>query len=210
MIDTIPTKRSIAYKLIIGAVLKGTPTLDNDKFSFLELGNRKIKRVNVVANIIEKYESEGEKRYSSITLDDASGQIKIKAFGEDTKKLKELNEGDTIMVIGLLKQYNNEVYIIPEIIKKKEPVYLLLRKLETGEENIQTVAPAVNIEAKKLKDEIITMIKNSEAEQGIDTDKIIMSLKSSSPQIINQEIKKLLEDGRIYESRPGRLRFLGE
>ena len=30
-----------------------------------------------------------------------------------------------------------------------------------------------------------------------------------APEIINQEIKKLLEEGMAYEPRPGKLRFLG-
>ena len=31
----------------------------------------------------------------------------------------------------------------------------------------------------------------------------------ASPQIIKEEIKRLLEEGLIYEPRPGRLRYLG-
>ena len=42
----------------------------------------------------------------------------------------------------------------------------------------------------------------------IDIDKIIMDTEAS-PDLINQEIKKLLEGGLIYEPRPGRLRYLG-
>ena len=52
-------------------------------------------------------------------------------------------------------------------------------------------------------------IKNSEDEGGIDTDNIIMDLKETSPEIINQEIKKLLEEGIIFEPRPGKVRWLG-
>jgi DNA-binding transcriptional ArsR family regulator len=36
-----------------------------------------------------------------------------------------------------------------------------------------------------------------------------MKLKQANPQIISQEIKKLLEEGIIYEPRPGRVRYLG-
>ena len=55
-------KRNIAYKFRIGEVLMGKPVMDGERFSFLELGNKKIIRVNIIGNIIEKYESEGEKK----------------------------------------------------------------------------------------------------------------------------------------------------
>ena len=74
-------KRHIAFKFRIGDLLIGKPIMDGERFSFLELGDKKIMRVNVMGNIIDKYESEGEKKYSFLTLDDGSGQIKLKSFG---------------------------------------------------------------------------------------------------------------------------------
>ena len=54
-------KREIACKLRIGEILRGKPqvTIDEgrERFNFLELGNRKIVRVNVVANVIDKFSS---------------------------------------------------------------------------------------------------------------------------------------------------------
>ena len=34
-------------------------------------------------------------------------------------------------------------------------------------------------------------------------------LRGTSPEIINQEIQKMLEEGIIFEPRPGKLRWLG-
>lgn len=204
-------KRQIAYKLRIGDLLAGKPIIENQdtenaRFSFLELGNRNIVRVNVIANVTEKFISEGEKKFSSITLDDASGQIRVKAFGEDTNKMNNIIEGNTIRVIGMLRYFNNEVYILPEIIKQVDPRYLLVRKLEI--ESSQPKQEVSKEQVKALKDQILEIIKQAEPEQGIDVDKIIMQLKSS-PDLINQEITKFLEEGIIYEPRPGRLRYLG-
>ena len=53
------------------------------------------------------------------------------------------------------------------------------------------------------------IIKNSEEEGGIEKEQLIMRLKDVSPDIINQEIKKFLEEGIIFEPRPGKLRWLG-
>ena len=193
--------RAIAYKLRIGDIQKGTPNIVEERFNFLELGDKQVIRVNIVANIVEKYNSEGEKKYLALTIDDASGQIRLKSFGDDTDKFQDKAQGDTVMVIGLLKYYNNELYIAPEIIKSQDPRYLLVRKLELDKE-----MPVTKQEMTEIRGQVIDMIKK-EAE-GIDTDKIIMELKSS-PDTINQEIAKMIEEGLIYEPRPGKVRWLG-
>ncbi len=198
-------KRNTAYKMRVGMILKGKPHIENEKLRALEFNEKQIVRINLIANITDKYVQEGEKKFGSITLDDASGQIKAKVFGEDLEKLSSLQQGDTVIVIGLLRSWNNEIYITPEIIKKKDPSYLLLRKLEI-EASIPKTMQKEQLLA--LKDKILDMTKTSEKEGGIDIEKIILELKEH-PEIINQEIKKLLEDGVVYEPRPGRLRYLG-
>lgn len=198
-------ERPTAYKLRIGDILSGKPFIENERLNFVELGDKKIVRVNLVANVIEKFVSEGEKRYISFVIDDASGQIKLKAFGDDVNAFKTIEQGNTIIIIGLLRSYNNEIYILPEILKNVDPRYLLLRKLELDAGKPTEVSKE---QAKEIKDKILDMIKNAEANGGIDAEQIIMELKAQ-PEIINQEIQKLIEGGQVYEPRPGKLRFLG-
>ncbi len=204
-IQTGTMKRATAYKLRIGDILSGKQILEGDKFNFLELGGKQIIRVNVVANIIDKFESEGEKKYLSFTLDDASGQLRVKVFGDDVDRFKEIGQGQTVMVIGKLRYFNNELYILPEIIKQQDPRYLLVRKLELEKEKPIEINKE---EVKAVKDQIIEMLKEAEDSGGIDTDKLIMEIKAS-PDIINQEVQKLLEEGLAYEPRPGKIRYLG-
>ncbi len=203
-------KRHTANKLRIGDILLSKPIFNEEKFIFLELGDKKINRVNIIGNIIDKYESEGEKKYSFFTLDDGSGQIKLKVFGDDSDKFKKITQGLTVLVIGTARNWNNETYIQPEIIKELDPRYLLIRKLEIEKERKETAKP---IETKQeviaIKDQILQEIKEAEESGGIDTEQIILKFQSASPDIINQEIGKLLEEGIIFEPRPGRLRYLG-
>jgi RPA family protein len=219
-------KREIAHKLRIGDILKGNAIIEKkesdissggvqERFNFLELEDKQIKRVNIVANIIDKFISEGEKKWGSITIDDASGQLKVKVFGDDIIKFQELSQGDTLLVIGMLRSYNNELYILPEIIKKTDPRYLLVRKLEIEgsspkqETTAQNTSDSSSTDVKSLREQIIDIIKAGEDEGGVDTEQLIIKLKDSTPDSINQEITKLLEDGTIYEPRPGRVRYLG-
>ena len=197
-------KRNVAFKLRIGDLLKGVPMMSEGKFLFLELGNKNVSRVNILANCVDKFIQEGEKNFATLTVDDASGQLKLKAFGEDIEPLKEVVQGDTLQIIGNMREWNGELYILPEVVKKVDARWLLVRKLEIQ----KTRAEMPVSDDSKLKDSIMTKIKTAESEGGIDTDAIIMDTEAS-PDAINTEIKKLLEEGLIYEPRPGRLRYLG-
>lgn len=203
-------KRNIAFKLRIGDVLLGKPIIEQEKFLYLELGNQKVSRANIIGNIVDRYDSEGDKKYSFFTLDDGSGQIKLKVFGDDVDKFKGIAQGQTVVIIGSLRYWNNETYIQPEIIKEKDPKYLLVRKLELEKKrNLETPKTEDKKEMTALKDKILNQIREAEKEGGIDQEQIILKFKEASPELINQEIKKLLEEGIIFEPRPGRLRYLG-
>lgn len=204
-------KRNVAHKLRIGDLLVGKPVVNDGRFSFLELGGKKIIRVNIVGNVVEKYESSGETRYLFLMVDDGSGQIRLKVFGDDVVKFKDFNQGETVVVIGVLRNWNNETYIQPEIVKSHDPRYLLIRKLEVEKErsNVSSGAPVEKSQIMALRDNILDIIKNSEDKGGIEVDKLITEIRNSSPELINQEIKKLIEDGIIFEPRPGKVRYLG-
>ncbi|MBU3923334.1 MAG: OB-fold nucleic acid binding domain-containing protein [Nanoarchaeota archaeon] len=199
-------KRNVAYKLRIGDILKGVPRMEEGRFLFLELGNKKVVRINILANCVDKFIQEGEKQFASLTIDDASGQLKLKAFGEDIEPLKAIVQGDTLQVIGNMREWNGELYMIPEVVKKVDARWLLVRKLE-----IQKARKDLPVNGKgdnSLKNSIMDKIKAAETAGGIDVDALIMDVEAS-PDAINGEIKKLLEEGLVYEPRPGRLRYLG-
>ncbi len=208
-------KRNTAYKFRIGDILIGKPVTNSEaegeRFAFLELGDKKIVRVNVIGNIVEKYESLGETKYLSFTVDDGSGQIRLKVFGDNTERFKNFYQGQTIVVIGVIRHWNQELYISPDVMREMNPKYLLIRKLETEKEKAtshnQSSLGKEQIIA--IKDRIFDMIKNSEPEDGIETEKLILRLQEFSPAIITKEIQKLLEDGIVFEPRPGKLRYLG-
>ena len=199
----------MAFKLSIGDLLIGKPIFDQEKFSFLELGDKKIIRVNVVGNIVEKYDSAGEKKYTFLKLDDGSGQISLKIFGDDVEKFKDVAQGITVVIIGFLRNWNNETYITPEIIKELDSKYLLVRKMEMEKIKSKESEPINKTQIIAIKDKILGTIKNAEEDGGVEMDQMIMNLRDVSPEIIKQEVQKLLEEGIIFEPRPGKVRYLG-
>jgi len=196
-------KRNVAYRFRIGDILKGKPIVNEGKLIHLEVGDKKIVRVNIIANVVEKYSSTGEKKYSSLTLDDATGQMRVKAFGEDTHLIDSVSQGDTLEIIGTMREYNSEIYVSPEVMKKVDPKWLLVRKLENQKNKVDVPANANGI-----RDILLGKIKDAEKDNGVDIDTLIMNIEAK-PETINKEVTKLLEDGLIYEPRPGRLRYLG-
>lgn len=197
-------KRNVAYKLRIGDIMKSKPITADGKFLFLELGDKKISRVNVIANAVEKYIQNGEKKFGSITIDDASGQIRLKVFGDGLPLLEKAAQGDTLQVIGVVREYNSELYILPEVVKPVDTKWLLVRKLELDKQRKDVPLP----KNAPIRDLILEKIKKADETGGADIEKLIIEMDTSS-DIVNAEIKKLLEDGMIYEPRPGRLRYLG-
>ncbi|MBT7102615.1 hypothetical protein HN935_03845 [archaeon] len=199
-------KRNVAFKLRIGDILKGVPMMDEGKFLFLELGDRRVVRVNILANCVDKFVQDDEKKFATLTIDDASGQLKLKAFGDDIEPLKNIVQGDTLQIIGNVREWNGELYVLPEVVKKVDSRWLLVRKLEV--QNARKDLPEAEKGDSSLKDGIMAKIKEAESDGGIDVDTLIMDVEAS-PDAINGEIKKLLEEGLVYEPRPGRLRYLG-
>ncbi len=75
----------------------------------------KIFRVNLIGTIVEKYVAEGG-TFSSITVDDGTDSIRVKSF--EGLPFEKFNIGDSIRVVGRVKEYNGEIYITHEILNK--------------------------------------------------------------------------------------------
>lgn len=88
-----------------------------------------ISRVRLLGTVVSKFVAEDEK-YAAVTLDDGSDTIRLKTF-KTTKPLDSLNVGDMVDVIGKLREYEGEKYMIPEIARKvNDPNYEVMRRLE--------------------------------------------------------------------------------
>ena len=90
---------------------------------------QKISRVNLVGTIVDKFLSE-DSRYTALTIDDGSGAIRIKAFGEDVKIFENFKPADLVIAIGGVKEYSGETYIRADMLKKAEPNNEIFRRLE--------------------------------------------------------------------------------
>ena len=122
-------KRLPAYKVRSSAIMGGK-YIHNEglapKYVITKDGQR-LTRVRMMATVVNKFISQDRKFYSA-TLDDGTETIRAKAFG--SLILDPINIGDIVDVIGKIRQYNEEVYIIAETVWKSDANFELLRDME--------------------------------------------------------------------------------
>lgn len=124
-------KRSVAYKVRIQDLLDGkyvSPGGFNPNYILTPLGLR-LSRVHLLATVVNTFISTDNK-YAFIVVDDGSGIIRAKAF-QDTKIISDIKRGDVVDFVGKVREYNQERYLIPELVKKVSDQNIeTLRKLE--------------------------------------------------------------------------------
>jgi RPA family protein len=88
----------------------------------------RLSRVRILATVVDKFVAENN-RFASITLDDSSDTIRCKAF--NSQILDKVQLGDMIDAVGKIRQYQGELYIVPEVVKViTDPNWEILRELE--------------------------------------------------------------------------------
>lgn len=124
-------KRLPAVKTKVAALINGKYVKQegfNPNYVLTPAGMR-LSRINIMATIVDKFLSESG-RFASITLDDGSGTIRAKAFNA-VSIFENFSPGDIIDFVGRVKEYQDETYLVPEIIRKvDDPNYELLRDLD--------------------------------------------------------------------------------
>jgi RPA family protein len=122
--------RLTAYKLHISDLYEGS-YVRKQTGAFLETSIGPVTRVRLLGTIMQRYDNP-EKKYTSLTLDDATETIRLKAWREDIEKLTDYQVGDIIDIVGKVRQQEDgELFVVPEDVFKVEDVNVeLLRELE--------------------------------------------------------------------------------
>ncbi len=220
-------ERQTAHLTTIGTLLNGNFVKAEAHMqpSFLRTASGKeMSRVHIIAVIV------GLGDGGEATLDDGSGKITARSFDSPTL-FSVFNLGDIVRVIGKVRAFNEQQYLIPEIIKKitnKQFVTfhkLALQTIEAqehtqpghsvpttelaSEEIVSNAVDDIPIDADDSTphtpfDDVITRIKDLDKGDGAGIEQIIEQLGSDSEKLIHH----LLETGEIFEIRPGRVKLL--
>lgn len=197
-------KRQTAYK----CSLKQIKTANYVQTSgwdpnFLEIGGFKVSRTNNIAVIISKDENK-------FVIEDGTDSIEVRVFNE-LKTLKDLKPGMLVLVIARPRKYSNMLYLVPEIVKpisNKKWLQYRLKELEL----IDFKAPVEQvIEMKESKEQkmsphqILDMIKELDKGEGVPFEELIEKINADDAE---KSIQNLINEGEIFEIRPGKLKIL--
>ena len=200
-------KRQVAYKARVSDILNSGFAKDDMSAGYIKLNGLNVSRVNVIASIILK--SGDGMSYNSAMIDDGTGKIILRTF-ENTNLFSGVDVGDIVLVVGKIRVYNNERYIFPEIVKKLEKTeWMSLRKIELKDNIIEAdnlaAGEIVEDTIQNTNQEVYTLIKRLDSGEGASIEEVISESKNPDAEKI---IGRLLENGDVFEIRPGKLKVL--
>ncbi len=122
-------KRKTAIKISI-AHLRRSEFVQTDSLlpNYVKTQYGPVTRVNIIGILVSKNETN-----SSCIISDKTSIISIQNQFSDNKNisLEQINVGDSILVIGKPRIFNDDMYIVPEIVKKiEDPLWLKVREKE--------------------------------------------------------------------------------
>lgn len=157
-------------------------------------------RARILATVVAKFIAEDE-NFASITLDDGTDTIRAKTF-KTAKPIDSAEIGDIVDVIGKVKEWNEEIYIIPEIVHKIDnPNLELLRKLELSTK--PKSSQPTKEEKEDIRGKIIEIIEKEK--DGISYDDLIKQAGGNETDV-EKVVNDILAEGICYEPTPGKIK----
>jgi len=220
-------KRQTAYIVSVSELHSATYTKSEGEWepNYLPIRNKKVSRVNIIGVVtgVEEGENKG------FSIDDGTGTISIRIFDPE-QPAPNVEIGDIVMVIGRPREYNDEKYIVPEIIKEiKNELWMEIRKKELEKfksasqpkiieskpvdvpkqeeprEDGETKEESAREEIQTDSEKLFSLIKELDTGEGADIDEVI---KKSNVNDGEKAINSLLAEGEIFEVKPGRVKVL--
>ncbi|MFA4907908.1 MAG: OB-fold nucleic acid binding domain-containing protein [archaeon] len=81
--------------------------------------------------VVHRYESEN-KKFCELTLDDFTETISVRAFLEKVEMLSGFSVGDIVRVLGKPREKDNEIFLVPDSIKRISVQEELVQRLENA------------------------------------------------------------------------------
>jgi len=181
--------------------------------NYVLVRGNKVSRVNVVATIIGKIPSEG---CSVLDIDDGSGTISVRAWGDDAQLFQSVDVGDFVLLIGKVKDYNGKTYLTPEIVRKVDARWMKVRQAELKQESPVSPVMVSVTRSSVSKPESLVVSEEYISEEVVEDDSLssreeLLHLVSSSEdgldvsvlreKITNADkiLEELINDGEVFK-----------
>lgn len=188
------TARFVAFKATVAEIMHA-PAQDNGLlWNGFPLG-----RINLLGVVISIQEKDV---YTNIFVDDGTGSVSVRLFGQDVAYAV----GDVVKVVGRPRVFGQERYIAPEIMRKVDQKWIIVRKKER--DLLQKHLPVPKSEPPKEPERLentdvcIDLIRKEDKGDGVDVEVL------ATYGISEERVNNLLKDGTIFETRPGRVKVL--
>ncbi|MFC1691563.1 hypothetical protein ACFL0W_05280 [Nanoarchaeota archaeon] len=179
-------KRQTAVKARIKDLLHGEYIVkDGWQPNVLRLkNNQELSRVNLMGIIVDK----GANEEKTAVLDDGDNQIMIRVLDEGNP-LENSNMGDVSVVIGRPRLFNNEIYIMPEIVRKIDSTkWMEIRKIE-----LNKLFGSIVYTEKDLKKTVENKQQINISENTVEKEKVISEIISDQ-EIVKEESLVIKEE----------------
>ncbi len=144
-----------------------------------------LRRVVLVGFIVRQYVGQGS--FASITIDDGTETIRAKVWGE-TQSLEQVETNTLAMIVGKVREYESEVYIVPEIVHPLDDAnYMTLHQLERYR-SILTRSGISTPGEKASMDDVQETLKPAKSKSSVST------RKSKSPGTLSTQILRFIQE----------------
>lgn len=228
-------ERQTAQMSTIAALLSGTFVKAEAQLqpSYIQTtGGKMVSRVHLIAVVVSLSDPLIQKISSEVTLDDGTGKIVARSF-EDPSFFTGVELGDILRIIGKVRIYHEQLYLIPELMKKisnKHWVTLHKLQLQTLEKqqkmfqqrtslleitephrHEEIISEEIPIDAEEEEavplsplEELMNLIKTLDEGNGAPMELILQKAGTENEKLLHH----LLEAGEIFEIAPGRIKVL--
>jgi RPA family protein len=193
-------QRHTAIQLNNATINENPLKLDEKGSTYLEVGAKKIYRVNVMGIVVQQ-EILGS--VFQLVVDDGTGFMTVRFF-EKHKLMEESVVGKSAILIGRVRDYNGK-YLAPEIFKIIDPGWLKVRSATLTPLGSQVVKVEVEEETTLPGQKISTLIQKLDEGTGVLIEEII---ERSQMEGTEQLINRMLEQGEIFQITPGKVKVL--
>jgi RPA family protein len=212
-------KRQVAHKVCVADLLNNRYVKEDGWLpNYVAVGEKKVSRVNLLGVLVSKISQGADVPVTSFVLDDGSGRVSLRFF--ESNALFDI--GDVVFVIGRPREFGAERYVVPEVMKKvSDSKWISVRKMELAkgrQDAIKAGAPEaaddndgkLAVETEDLAGDsspssrLVGAIRGLDSGEGVDYGLLAERFGSDAEHLL----KRLLEQGDIFEVKPGRYKVL--
>jgi len=190
---TLLTKQT-GIKLTLGELVSAKYIQEDEQVQnyLLTQDQRKVYRVNVIGIIVH---TQKNGNITNLWLEDGTGKVVVRFF-EENKILSTLNPGDILLVIGRIRQYNQEKYLTSEIVKKVDSSWLKLRKIELKEKF--SLLPEIKMDRNekevKIEEDLFASLPEIKPLRANTKEEVTSALKNKETSPLEEVEEEILEE----------------